>query len=421
MKICLVTAFPPSRRGLNEYGFHIARELQRDPLLSVHVIADEVAEPGNPPDLELDDFDVQRVWRFNSAANPARMLRAIRDVKPDVVWFNLLFSTFGDRPFPAFCGLTIPALSRLTGTYTHVTLHHLMDNINLGDAGVRFPRVYRAAGSVATRMLLMSNSVSVLLPAYRRTLIEKYRGEHVHFRAHGILSARPEYPNFSKRGDPEHRILAFGKWGTYKRLELLLDAFVRQIAPRMPQARLIVAGSNHPMTPGYVESVALQHRGDARIRFTGYVSEEHIPELFATASALVMPYNSATGSSGVAHIACEYGVPIISAGIPDFREMADDEGIAIDFYQTGDESSLADKILGLLESPERQRAMAEQNFSAALRMTMPQIIRSYLRSFNLHQRAKALEPISRFRRIPVWVPSRSALFRAAAPRWSAWM
>ena len=40
MKICLVTAFPPSRRGLNEYGYHIASELQRDPLLSLTVLGD---------------------------------------------------------------------------------------------------------------------------------------------------------------------------------------------------------------------------------------------------------------------------------------------------------------------------------------------------------------------------------------------
>ena len=417
MKICLVTAFPPSRRGLNEYGFHIARELQRDPLLSVVMLADELAGP----EPELDEFDVQRTWRFNSVGNAARVLRAVRDIKPDVVWFNLLFSTFGDQPVPAFFNLGIPALTRLTGTYTHVTLHHLMDNVNLTDAGVRYPRLYRAAGSVATRALLMANSISVLLPAYRRTLMEKYRGSNVHFRAHGILSVRPEYPDFSKRGNPEHRILAFGKWGTYKRLELLLEAFVNEIAPRLPHTRLVIAGGNHPMTPGYVESVAERYHGNDRIQFTGYVAEEALPELFSGASVLVMPYNSATGSSGVAHLACEYGVPIISADIPDFREMADDEGLAIEFYRTGDAGTLAAGIAELLESPERQREMAEQNFSAALRMTMPQIIRSYLRAFNLHQRAKALEPISRFRRIPAWVPSRSVIFRAAAPRWSAWM
>jgi glycosyltransferase involved in cell wall biosynthesis len=416
MKICLVTAFPPSRRGLNEYGYHIARELQRDPLLSVTVLGDDLAhsEP------ELPDFDVVRCWKFNALGNPTRLLGAIRDCKPDVVWFNLLFSTFGDQPMAAFAGLMIPVLTRLNGYYTHVTLHHLMDNVNLADAGVRFPRLYRRAGSIATRMLLMSNSISVLLPAYRRTLMEKYRGENVHFRAHGILSTRPEYPDFSKRGNPEHRILAFGKWGTYKRLELLLDAFER-ISKSMPNAKLVIAGSDHPMTPGYVQSIADRNAGNDRIVFTGYVAEDDIPGLFSTASMLVLPYSSATGSSGVAHIAAEYGVPIISANINDFREMAEDEGLAIEFYETGNSASMAERMLDLLRSPQRQMEMAEQNFSAALRMTMPQIIRSYLRSFTLHQKAKAMQPISRFRRIPAWIPSRSAIFRAAAPRWAPWI
>ena len=207
MKICLVTAFPPSRRGLNEYGYHIARELQQDPLLSLTILADELEDGASTR--ELDDFNVQRPWKFNSLANPVRLLGAIRELQPHVVWFNLLFSSFGNQPADAFAGLAIPALTRLAGFYTHVTLHHLMENIDLNDAGVRFPRLYRKAGAVATRMLLMANSVSVLLPAYRRTLMERYHRENVHFRAHGIFSARPEYPNFSLRGNPGHRILAW--------------------------------------------------------------------------------------------------------------------------------------------------------------------------------------------------------------------
>ena len=416
MKICLVTAFPPSRRGLNEYGYHIARELQADPLLSVTVIGDETEGSASE---ELHDFDVRRVWDFNRQTNAVRILNVVRDIKPDVVWFNLLFSTFGNHPVAAFTGLTTPALTRMAGFYTHVTLHHLMDNIDLKDAGVRSPRLYRMAGRIATRMLLAANSVSVLLPAYRRTLIEKYRGENVHFRSHGIMSARPEFPNFELRGNP-HRILAFGKWGTYKRLELLLDAF-KSVQHRLPDCKLVIAGANHPMTPGYVESVAVQLKNCPNVEFTGYVAEEQIPGLFRSASVMVMPYSSATGSSGVAHLACEYGVPIVSADIDDFREMAEDEGLAILFYGTGDPQSLASRLIDLLRNTELQREMSEQNFSSALRMTMPQIIRQYLRSFDLHKRAKALEPISRFRRLPGWVPSRSAIFRAAAPRWSPWM
>ena len=156
------------------------------------------------------------------------------------------------------------------------------------------------------------------------------------------------------------------------------------------------------------------------ISFTGYVEEEQVAELFASASLMVMPYSSATGSSGVAHMACEYGLPIVCADIADFREMGADEQLAISFFKTGDAHSMADCIVNLLQDPEVQHEMGEANFSVALRQTMPMIIRQYLRSFTVQQRQNALRPFSRFRRLPGWVPLRSAIFRAAAPRWSPW-
>ena len=81
MKICLITAFPPSRRGLNEYGFHLARELRRDPLLSLTILADELDGPAE----ELPDFDVMRCWSFDGISNLARLTKVIHDIKPDVV------------------------------------------------------------------------------------------------------------------------------------------------------------------------------------------------------------------------------------------------------------------------------------------------------------------------------------------------
>jgi glycosyltransferase involved in cell wall biosynthesis len=285
---------------------------------------------------------------------------------------------------------------------------------------VRNKFFFRLAGHLATRMILTANSVSVLLPAYRRTLIDKYRGENIHFRSHGILSARPEYPDFSRRGNPEHRILAFGKWGTYKRCELLIETFEEEIAPRMPNTRLIIAGSNNPNSAGYIESVQATNH-NPRIEFPGYISEEDIPEIFGTASVLVLPYTSAAGSSGVAHLAAQHGVPIVSADVPDFREMCENEGLAIKFYPVGRKAELARQVIDLLNSEDELHAMAEQNFSAALRMTMPQVIRQYVRAFDRHQKARALEAVSRFRRIPEWIPSRSTFFRASSPRWDQWL
>jgi glycosyltransferase involved in cell wall biosynthesis len=417
MKICFVSGFPPSKVVLNEYGFHVARELQADPLISLSILGDEYSSK----EAELADFEVLRCWKQNRLSNHASVLRAIRECKPDVVWFNLVFSSFGNKenPMAAFSGLTLPAMTRLAGYYTHVTLHHLMDHIDLNDAGVRNKMLFRAAGNVATRMLLMANSVSVLLPAYRRTLTEKYRGEHIHYRAHGILSARPEYPDFSRRGNPEHRILAFGKWGTYKRCEMLIEAFEEQVAPSFPSATLVIAGANNNNSPGYIESLRARFGSHPRIDFKGYVEEQDIPEMFGTSSFMVMPYTSATGASGVANLAAAYGVPIICSDIPDFREMADSGGLAIKFYPVGNKAALASNMIELLKNEQEQHEMAEQNFSAALRMTMPQIIRQYVRAFDRHQRARTLEAVSRFRRIPAWVPSRSAIFRAS--RWGSWI
>jgi glycosyltransferase involved in cell wall biosynthesis len=418
MKICLVSSFPPSKTVLNEYGYHVAKELQADPLVSLTVMADKL----NEAEPELVGFNVERCWEINRLSNHGLLIRAIHEIRPDVVWFNLVFSSFGNRdhPLAAFSGLTLPAVTRLAGYYTHVTLHHLMDHIDLDDSGVSNKTLFRMAGHLATRMILTANSISVLLPAYRRTLIDKYRGENIHFRSHGILSARPEYPDFSRRGNPEHRILAFGKWGTYKRCELLIETFLEEIAPRMPNVRLVIAGSNNPNSAGYIESVRAKTHSPG-IEFVGYVPEEDLPELFGTASLLVLPYTSAAGSSGVAHLAAQYGVPIVSADVLDFREMCENEGLALRFYPVGNKLELARQVIELLQSEEAQHEMAEQNFSAALRMTMPQVIRQYVRSFDRHQKARALEAVSRFRRIPSWIPSRSTIFRASTPRWERWL
>jgi glycosyltransferase involved in cell wall biosynthesis len=393
MKVCLVTAFPPSTERLNEYGFHLAKEIKKHDLISLTVLADQMSEPVE----ELPDFDVDRCWKFNSLTTPFALLRAARRHRPDVVWFNLVFSSFGDKPVAAFLGICTAFLLRLFGFYTHITLHHVIEALDLSK-GTRFPQLYRMFGAVATRLILFSGSVTVLLPSYRKVLLEQYGGEYVHLRKHGVFSAAPKLPDISKRGNPEHRILTFGKWGTYKRPEILIEAFA-QIADRFPNAKLVIAGSNHPTCPGYVESLRERWRDSSRIEFQGYVPEDEIGNLFSSATVLVLPYTSAGGPSGVAHQACEFAVPIIGSDIADFRDMAQTEELAMLFYETGNTDSLAKVLADLLENPTLQREMAEQNFSVAVRMTMERVVGQYLQSF---AKAIALKRRSKSsRRFPV--------------------
>ena len=252
MKICLVATFPPSARQLNEYAFYIARELQRNPDISLTILADELTdyefatdENGKPLNAqqktELPGFDVIRCWKFNSLKTPVRLLSTIRKLKPDVVWFNLVFSSFGTPQYPiaALAGLSTPALTRALGHYTHITLHHILEHVDFATAGVRQKRLFRLGGNLATRALLTANSVSVLLSGYRHTLVKKYSAQNVLLGTHGTFAPCPSPPDFSQRGHPEHRILAIGHWGTYKRLETLIEAFPA-VVKKVPNAKLII-------------------------------------------------------------------------------------------------------------------------------------------------------------------------------------
>jgi hypothetical protein len=111
----------------------------------------------------------------------------------------------------------------------------------------------------------------------------------------------------------------------------------------------------------------------------------------------------------------------VCADIEDFRQMSDGEGMAIEFYKPGDARDLAQCLIRFLSDPAKQKAMAEQNFSAALRMTMPNIVLKYLRHFELEKRSSALRQVLRLRKLPSWVPSRPLLLRLMTHNSLGWV
>src|SRR5580693_7114049 len=169
MKICLVATFPPSARQLNEYAFYLAGEIQRNPDISLTILADELTDYefatdengeslNGPQRPEPPGFNVIRCWKFNSVATPVRLLNTIRKLKPDVVWFNLVFSSFAtpENPIAAFAGLSAPALTRASGYYTHITLHQVIEHVDFAAAGVgaRREKLLRMGTHFTTKTLL---------------------------------------------------------------------------------------------------------------------------------------------------------------------------------------------------------------------------------------------------------------------------
>jgi len=377
MRICLVTTFPPSRHHLSEYGFHLAEELRRQDV--DFTILGDVYASDDPDQKELPGFTVRRCWRVGAVSNAVRILSAVREIQPDIVWFNLVYSTFGTNPIAAFAGLYIPALVRAAGFRTHVTLHHLMDLCDLQHADISFPRIYRFAGSIATRSLLRADSVSVLLERYQDILKQEYGARNIGVRPHGTLG-RPHPPDPALRPPDEFRMLAFGKWGRYKRLETPLEA-LSTVLSRVPGASLIIAGCDHPNRQGYLDSLKEKWGSNPRIKFLGYLDEDQLDDVFRAAHVAVMPYLSSGGPSGVAHIAARFGLPIVAADVDDFVRLAAEEGLAIDTYQPGSSADLALRLIALAQDPARQARMSEQNYQVATGSTMPRIVASYLAEF----------------------------------------
>jgi hypothetical protein len=80
----------------------------------------------------------------------------------------------------------------------------------------------------------------------------------------------------------------------------------------------------------------------------------------------------------------------VSADIPDFRAMAENESMAIRFFEAGNATDMADQLVAVLQSPRLQHDMAGQNFAAGLEMTMPNVVSNYLRWFELARVKRSL-------------------------------
>jgi len=112
-----------------------------------------------------------------------------------------------------------------------VTLHHLMDTIDLDDAGVRCPRFYQLAGRWRPNA---SPGEFPFRPGIRPTAstAEKY-GSTMFISGHGIFTQYPERRTF-----PGAAIPITGSWhwkmGPIERLEPICEAF-RLVADRIPK------------------------------------------------------------------------------------------------------------------------------------------------------------------------------------------
>lgn len=398
LRLGFVTTYPPGTGSLNEYAFHFVRAFRtKQEVAELYLFVDELppgksytggaaelAQEGTAttaPHPPLAAMHFVPCWRFNSLTNAWRILRAVRQAKLDVALFNIQFASYGDSKIPATLGLLTPALLRLFGVPTVVLLHNIMETVDLKNAGYTshplIERTIRFIGWVITHFILRADLVAVTIPKYVEILEERYGAKNVLLAPHGSFETAGAPPSFELPEGPM-RIMTFGKFGTYKRVETLVEAFDLLQRQKQMALELVIAGTNSPNAPSYLEGIAEQYAKVPNVRYTGYVAEEDVPQIFGEAAAVVFPYTSTTGSSGVLHQAGDYGKAVVLPMIGDLAELVAEEGYTGEFFEPNNPQSLADAIGRILDEPERRIEMGHQNYLAARGLPLGDVVDWYL-------------------------------------------
>jgi glycosyltransferase involved in cell wall biosynthesis len=209
---------------------------------------------------------------------------------------------------------------------------------------------------VATKLILSAPRVVVTVRSYAEYLNKRYGHKGVQYIPHGTSAI-----NYTAIDPEEKVILMFGHMGPYKGLPVIMKAF-EELRQENHNVKLVVAGSSHPNFPGFLDEFVKKRMPKAE--FIGYVPEEKVAQVFRTADVVVIPYFTTTGTSGVFHLACGYGKPIIASDLPEIREIIS-EGASALLVPPGNVQALKDAIKKVLSNPEMAAKMGDQNLTFA--------------------------------------------------------
>ena len=384
MKIAVVTAFPPSKVTLNEYGYHLVKNfVQKDEVSELVLICDKTEAPKQ---LDFDNSEkvtVNECWSFNSYTTLFSILKQVIKEKPETILFNIQFVKFGDKKIPAALGLLLPMILRLLGFKTMVLMHNILEQVDLEKAGFTSNKiaqyVYNFIGTTLTRCLLKANKVSVTINKYVDVLNAKYKTKNVVLIPHGTFESVKDV-DFNLPAGPK-KIMAFGKFGTYKKVEILIEAVIEIRKNNKEAIEVVIAGTDSPNTPGYLQSVKEKYAHVEGITFTGYVEEHDVERIFTESAIVAFPYTSTTGSSGVLHQAGSYGKAVVMPDLGDLALLVEEEGYKGEFFNPTSSISLAKAISTILEDENYRIKIAKTNYKAASALSMDKIVDMYLNEF----------------------------------------
>ncbi|MCD4813789.1 glycosyltransferase [bacterium] len=378
MNIALISNYVPGKRPVSEYCYHLVRALKNNRKVQrIHVIADMV--DGYPEIHHEGKLTIHRVWRFDSPLLSWQIVNHLRELSVDCCWFNITLGSFG-MTTANFMGMMVPLITKkLLNIPCLITLHNMIELVDLKKMNSFNNRFIKWGATLATWMLTRAGNMCVLLPEYEIILKQKYKAQHVKIMPHGSLGGSGCVMDQSKKMISRKRknLLAFGIFGTHKKLETTLAA-MRHVYEIDQDVRLNVVGASNAHNPDYLEELRRRYSGNPNIRFIGYVPEEKVHQIHSENEAAIMPYHTIGGESGALIQSCMYQMPLLVSDLPFFRKK-EQEGYCMDFFDIQNTNSIAKSILQLFEnSPGKLRHFGEKNYYAARTYSMDDVIAQYI-------------------------------------------
>ena len=242
---------------------------------------------------ELPGFDVIRCWKFNRLATPLRLLNTIEKVKPDVVWFNLVFSTFAtpDHPVAAFAGLSVPA-SDPSSVITRTSPCTTSSSTSISPAP-EFGRTDVSSGKRPSHQSPCSKQIRFrsCFPDIGARCSRNTQPRMSCWARTGYLRPSESSGFFkTRKSRPPHP----GDWtlGDLQAPGDLMEA-LPMVLKRVPSQ--IDRCRGQPSHQARLLGIDPRITKRCANRVSRICAEDAIPDLFGTTSVVVMPYDSATG------------------------------------------------------------------------------------------------------------------------------
>ncbi|MFC5624361.1 glycosyltransferase [Algoriphagus winogradskyi] len=382
MKLAFITPYPPSQVTLNEYGYHLSQSfIGKKGIEKIYILTNNLEDNSQYSRYATDGLEIIPCWDFDSWFTVLNLKKKLKELAPDAVILNLQFMTFGAGKIPAALGLLTPWMCKKLNIPSVVILHNITETVKLDTIGMADSKLkgnlFLWIGEQLTKFILKADLVGVTISQYVTILKEKYKAENVILLPHGNFEL-PER-NYVPEGSNKINLMAFGKFGTYKKAEVMIDA-MEILQKKYPELEFTstVAGTDNPNVKGYIDSLKNKYAHLPNVEYTGYIPEEKVSQIFWESTFVIFPYTTTTGSSGILHQAGSYGRACILPKIDDLERVVDEEGYGGAYFETDDAASLAQAVASLIDNPEERKKIEDQNYKAAKGLPMGELAQWYL-------------------------------------------